>query len=191
MYDPVNDEPRECANIKRNIRQLSERRASLSADMLSAQRLVEQRRREAEAARRDFDLAKQRAKPGKQRDRRPIGRPSKWEMAAQGTEVIEQFAKALLRDWTRRAREADQSLRQAESALTEIERRLNATQRLLDQSEQAFERFECRGTITSYRIWGRGPSQPHLLGGQVAHDLLGAAADCRGLRFVIDLESLY
>lgn len=154
MYDPVNDEPRECANIKRNIRQLSERRASLSAEMLRAQRLVEQRRREAEAARRDFDLAKQRAKPGKQRDRRPVGRPSKWEMAAQGAEVIEQFAETFLRDWTRRAREADASLRDAERDLAEIERRLGDTQRLLDQSEQAFERFECRGTITSHRYWG-------------------------------------
>ncbi len=154
MYDPVNDEPRECASIKRNIRQLSERRASLSAEMLNAQRLVEQRRREAEAARRDFDLAKQRAKPDKQRDRRPVGRPSKWDVAARGAEVIEQFAETFLRDWTQRAREADQSLRQAESALTEIERRLGETQRLLDQSERAFGRFGCRGTITSHRYWG-------------------------------------
>lgn len=154
MYDPVNDEPRECANIKRNLRQLSERRASEMAEKRNANRRLERRRAEADAARGDLDLAKQRAKAGKRGERQPGRRASRRDMLQQGAELIEEVAETFLRDWTRRSRRADARLRNAEEELAEAERRLDETQRLLDQSERAFERFGCRGTITSYRYWG-------------------------------------
>jgi len=71
MYDPVNDEPSQCATIRRNIEALSRQRADLRAQIQREETALERLRHSAEAARSHLDLAKERAKAGQERNRDP------------------------------------------------------------------------------------------------------------------------
>ena len=159
MYDPVNDEARECANIKRNIRQLSEEFANLKSRKSKAKANTSRLRRTAEAAKRDYDAIKKRVRVGK----RPTGgrgrdgerdRRDGWQAAQHAAEIAEAFADSFVRDIYARVIAAQQELADAEAEDAALERRKRELERLLSQSEQAFERFGCRGTVISHRYWG-------------------------------------
>jgi capsule polysaccharide export protein KpsE/RkpR len=127
MYDPVNDEPSECATIRRNIEALSRQKNQLRSHLDRETANVERLRRAAEAARRNLDLAKQRAKAGKNSDRRPGGRPPKWEWVQQAAELAETVA--------------------------ETQRRWEETDRLLLHNERLFEQTRCRGQAINHRAF--------------------------------------
>jgi len=153
MYDPVNDEPSECATIRRNIEALSRQRDQLRSQLDRETANVERLRRAADAARSNLNLAKQRAKAGKDRDRRPGGRPSKWEWVQQAAELAETVAETFLQDWTRQSRRADADLDRAERNLAETRRRWEETDRLLLHNERLFGRTGCRGQAINHRVF--------------------------------------
>jgi len=153
MYDPVDDEPSECATIKRNITALSRQKIQLRSQLDRESANVERLRHTAEAARSNLNLAKRRAKAGKDRDGRPGGRPSKWEWLQQGAELAETVAETFLQDWTRQSRRADADLDRAERNLAETQRRWEETDRLLLHNERLFEQTDCRGPSINHRIF--------------------------------------
>ena len=153
MYDPVNDEPSQCAPIRRNIEALSRQRANLRTQIQRDGIELERLRRDAEAARNNLGLAKSRAKAGKDRNRRPAGRPSKRDALQQGAELIEAIAENFLRDWTRQARRADERVRNKEEELAELERRWEGADRNLLHNERLFEQAGCRGPSINHRIF--------------------------------------
>jgi chromosome segregation ATPase len=154
MYDPVNNEPSQCATIRRNIEALSRQRANLRAEIRRDEAALGRLRRDAEAARNNLRLAKDRAKAGQDRNRRPAGRPSKWEALQQGAELVEAIAENFLRDWTRQARRADERVREQEVELAQLERRWEEADRLLLHNERLFEQTGCRGQSINHRVWG-------------------------------------
>ena len=154
MYDPVNDEPSQCATIRRNIEALSRQRANLRGEIRREEAALERLRRDAEAARNNLDLAKARAKAGQDRNRRPSGRPSKWEALQQGAELVEAIAENFLRDWMRQARRADARVIDKERALADLQRRWAEADRLLLHNERLFEQTGCRGQSINHRVWG-------------------------------------
>lgn len=153
-YDPVNDDPSQCATIRRNIEALSRQRANLRAEIRREEAALERLRRDAEAARNNLDLARARAKAGQDRNRRPSGSPSKWEALQQGAELLEAIAENFLRDWTRQARRADERVREQEVELAQLERRWEEADRLLLHNERPFEQTGCRGQSINHRVWG-------------------------------------
>jgi hypothetical protein len=153
MYDPVNDEPSECATIRRNIEALSEQHVRLRAQIQREQSALERLRRDARAARNNLDLAKQRAKTAKDRDRRSSDRRARWEALQRGAELLEAAAEAFLQDWTRKARRADSRVTDKERELAELERRWEETDRLLLHNERLFGTTGCRGQAINHRVW--------------------------------------
>ena len=153
MYDPVNDEPSQCATIRRNIEALSRQRANLRAEIQREEAALASLRRDAEAARNNLRMAKDRAKAGQDRNRRPAGRPSKWEALQQGAELVEAIAENFLQDWTRRSRRADERVREKAEELARIERRWEETDRLLLHNERLFEQTGCRGQSINHRVF--------------------------------------
>jgi hypothetical protein len=153
MYDPVNDEPSECAAIRRNIKALSRRRADLRAEIRREEAALARLRRDAEAARNNLRIAKDRVKAGQDRNRRPGGRPPKWEWLQQGAELVEAIAENFLQDWTRQSRRADERVREKEEELAQIERRWEEADRLLLHNERLFDQTGCRGQAINHRVW--------------------------------------
>lgn len=154
MYDPVNDEPSEWVTIRRSIEALSRRRADPLAEIRREEAVLARLRRDAEAARNNLRLAKDRSKAGQGRNRRPSGRPSKWEALQQGAELVEAIAENFLQGWTRRSRRADERVREKEEELARIERRWQEIDRLLLHNERLFEQAGCRGQSINHRVWG-------------------------------------
>ena len=153
MYDAVNDEPSQCATIRRNIEALSRQRASLRAEIQREETALERLRRSGEAARNNLHLAKDRAKAGQDCNRRPAGRPSKWEALQRGADLVEAIAEDFLRDWTRQSRRADERVREKEEEIARLERRWEEADRNLLHNERLFEQTGCRGPSINHRIW--------------------------------------